>query len=446
MESRIPVDACDLSILFSGSKADEFLAYERNQKQINKCEDMAAIGCLEEVLLSHTRGECTEGDCNHTILGTVYSYNAHSQHLYLHQKPFQHIPCVSEKKNNPYIQLSVGSPYEHFIGYLEILVDPGCQTYEAPKDENGWYLKVQPQTKVIERMMGCLARPSTIRVDIPNTYAKFNRRRACLSRFYKNTDDPLPNLVTREIFAPNEFETLNQCFNFSLEEVRSAVAEVSRDLSLNDSQHQAIEKALHSRLHCIQGPPGTGKTQTLVGLTACFLKLFATRDADRSLICVAGPSNDTVDDLDAKLLDQVSPNLLRIGKPTPKLQDRLHAKTTNTAHWLCKIPDEHLAEKMSTAQILSGTTSAFGNEQTTGTKRDVLAVFIDEAGRDSELDTIQVLDKLDKAGQCILIGDPRQLPPCIQSQVAIRLGGATPLMCRLENQPGKHVKPWQASK
>ena len=361
MESQFQVDACHLSVMPSDLKADEIAEYERNQRQINRLEDMAAIGDLAEVQQSHTRGECVDGDCNHTILGTVHSYDSHTQHLYFHHEPFQHISCLPEQKNNLYIQLSEGSPYQDFIGYLQILYDPDYQTYDVQKNHVGWYLKVKPKADVLEKMENRLARLSTIRVDVPNSYSRFRRRQECLSRFCQNRDTPLTQLVTREIFEPKEFETLNQYFNFSQEQIRSIVDEVSYTLSLNLSQRHAIEMALSSRLHCIQGPPGTGKTQTLLGLSACFLKLIAARDGGRSLICVAAPSNETVDDLDHQLHSKVSSKDLRIGKPNPKLLAKLHCNQTNTDHWMCNIPAEDFARKSSAACILSGTTSAFGN-------------------------------------------------------------------------------------
>ena len=431
MESPFPIHMSD------DLKADEIAEYERNQRQINRLEDMEAIGDLQEVQQSYTRGECVDGVCNHTILGTVYCYDAHTQHLYFHREPLQNISCLPELKNNLHIQLSEGSPYQDFIGYLQILYDPDCQTYDVQKDQVGWwYLKVKPKADVIEEMEKRLARQSIIRVDVPNSYSKFNRRQECLSRFCQKQDAPLTKLATREFFEPMEFETLNQCSNFSQEQIRPIVDEVTYTMSLNPSQRHAIEMALSSHLHCIQGPPGTGKTQTLLGLSACFLKLIAAKDGGRSLICVAAPSNETVDDLDHQLLSKVNSNVLRIGKQNPKLLAKLHCNQTNTDHWVCNIPAEEFARKSSAACILSGTTSAFGNEQTTRIKREVDVVLIDEAARDCELDTLQVLEKLNPAGQGSLIGDPRQLGPCIQSQIARRKGGATAMMCRLENQPG----------
>ena len=62
-------------------------------------------------------------------------------------------------------------------------------------------------------------------------------------------------------------------------------------------------------------------------------------------------------------------------------------------------------------------------------------MIIAEAARDHEIDPIPVFEKLNPTGQSTLIGDPRQLGPRILSQVARHLGGATAMMCRLENQP-----------
>ena len=164
MESLFPFDACHLSIMSPDLKAAEIVEYERNQKQVNRLEDMEAIGDLQDVQESYTKGECVDGVCNHTILGTVYWYDAHTQHLYFYRKPFQNLSCLPEQKNNLRIQLSEGSPYQDFIGYLQIVYDPDCQTYDVQKNRFGWYLKIKPKADVIEEMEKCLALLSTIRV------------------------------------------------------------------------------------------------------------------------------------------------------------------------------------------------------------------------------------------------------------------------------------------
>ena len=115
MDSTLPIDACSFSTGASDSKDDEIRHYQRIQRKIITLEDMAATGDLEEVQQNRARGEWSHGDCNHTILGTVYSFDDQTQHLYLHEKPFQNIIYFPEQKNKPQIQLSVGSPYQHFM-------------------------------------------------------------------------------------------------------------------------------------------------------------------------------------------------------------------------------------------------------------------------------------------------------------------------------------------
>lgn len=80
------------------------------------------------------------------------------------------------------------------------------------------------------------------------------------------------------------------------------------DLSLNDSQKDAIRFALASKdIVLIHGPPGTGKTHTLIELILQMLK-----QGLRLLVC--GPSNISVDNVVERLAHHKVP-MVRLGHP-----------------------------------------------------------------------------------------------------------------------------------
>lgn len=80
------------------------------------------------------------------------------------------------------------------------------------------------------------------------------------------------------------------------------------ELSLNDSQKDAVRFALASReIALIHGPPGTGKTHTLIELI-----IQMVRRGYRILVC--GPSNISVDNIVERLVPHKIP-LVRVGHP-----------------------------------------------------------------------------------------------------------------------------------
>lgn len=90
-----------------------------------------------------------------------------------------------------------------------------------------------------------------------------------------------------------------------------------RDLSLNDSQKEAVAFALASReVALIHGPPGTGKTHTLIEL---ILQLVSHNK--RLLVC--GPSNISVDNIVERLAPNKIP-IVRLGHPARLLPSVLN--------------------------------------------------------------------------------------------------------------------------
>ena len=69
---------------------------------------------------------------------------------------------------------------------------------------------------------------------------------------------------------------------------------------LNESQNEAVIKAIRNSLTCIWGPPGTGKTHTL----AVILKLLSQNHENR--ILVTAPTHNAVDNIMRKFLNNMS--------------------------------------------------------------------------------------------------------------------------------------------
>ena len=113
---------------------------------------------------------------------------------------------------------------------------------------------------------------------------------------------------------------------------------------------------------------------------------------------------------------------------------------TSFEHWVSSLPDDQITATLQQADILTGTSSAFGMPLLEKLKRLGCLVVIDEATQDPELDEIQVLNKLAMDGQLVLIGDTQQLGPCVQSMDARNRGADSTIMHRIEMHAGHYVK------
>lgn len=174
------------------------------------------------------------------------------------------------------------------------------------------------------------------------------------------------------------------------------------DLSYTDDIPNIIIKTLTDKGKCVlQGPPGTGKSYTIAQIVKEYLKANKT-------VCVTTMSNKGIVELAAKEpLDEI--------RKTGKIK-----KTLLTADEKHSVPGLQLANKnlliangellCTTYYILSGKLKDINEEENT----PIYDLIIIEEASQAYLTTIAAFMKLGK--QCLIVGDPMQLPPIILNE------------------------------
>lgn len=174
------------------------------------------------------------------------------------------------------------------------------------------------------------------------------------------------------------------------------------DLSYTDDIPNIIIKTLTDKGKCVlQGPPGTGKSYTIAQIVKQYLKVNKT-------VCVTTMSNKGVVELAAKEpLDEI--------RKSGKIK-----KTLLTADEKSSVPGLQLANKnlliangellCTTYYILSGKLKDINVEENT----PIYDLIIIEEASQAYLTTIAAFMKLGK--QCLIVGDPMQLPPIILNE------------------------------
>ena len=228
--------------------------------------------------------------------------------------------------------------------------------------------------------------------------------------------------------------------------------------SLNASQLAAVELTTQSALTLINGPPGTGKTETALRVILNWIE----QDVGQVLVCAA--SNAAVNHLASKLhsagvrvvryfsaaksedqselevpaevrMDAYLPKegheefrrLLRLRKDV-----RLAPKQDAEFKRLRKAPYLHA---LSQVQVVACTCSAAG-DSFVGRLR-YRALLVDEAGQASEPELLVPL--VNGAERVVLVGDPKQLPPAIQSEPAKQAGLGVSSFQRLQQAGAPHI-------
>ncbi|KAK4706046.1 hypothetical protein P7C70_g162, partial [Phenoliferia sp. Uapishka_3] len=266
-----------------------------------------------------------------------------------------------------------------------------------------------------------------------------------------HTDNASSNGVCRLKTSVREYEALHQIehsslatrvlFPQSIPRIQlSSPAQVIPGLDMSKSA--AITGILNETgFSLIQGPPGTGKTRTI-------LKLIEIWRHKRLLVCA--PSNAAVDEILRRVLIAPfsSPNLpkkvkglsvVRIGDPNLVSADVRH---THLEEILLDHHGSLVGRKrrkklrdniLDRADIIFATLSGCGSGVLDG--RVFRTVIVDEAGQAVEPSVFIPLQF--RCTHCVLVGDPKQLPPTVVSRAAQRAGYERSIFERIMNlNPG----------
>ncbi|KAL8290325.1 hypothetical protein RQP46_002583 [Phenoliferia psychrophenolica] len=208
-----------------------------------------------------------------------------------------------------------------------------------------------------------------------------------------------------------------------------SVGRAMQEHGLNESQATALAKSVTGQgFSLIQGPPGTGKTSTIVALVAA-------HRAQRERLLICAPSNAAVDEIAKRLMRGLpEPNgsftpikVVRLGREDDPKVDRevvpilLRNLVSEEFRQRNQKPtgeqwNRLRIEVLSKADVVISTLSGAGGNALMKLPFDFPTVIIDEAGQSVEVSSLIPL----KYGctRCILVGDPKQLPPTVMSPTA----------------------------
>ncbi|KAK4705650.1 hypothetical protein P7C70_g550, partial [Phenoliferia sp. Uapishka_3] len=196
---------------------------------------------------------------------------------------------------------------------------------------------------------------------------------------------------------------------------------------LDGSQSATVASVVSrtSGLSLIQGPPGTGKTTTILKIVEAWVKR-------RLLICA--PSNAAVDEILRRLLlaplsspdfksDERKLSIIRLGDPKLVSADVRHAHIDEVVRSRYGTPDRNRlgsvrSKVLREADVVCSTLSGCGSGVLDGMKFET--VIVDEAGQAVEPSVIIPFQF--GCTSCVLVGDPKQLPPTVVSRAAQRAG------------------------
>jgi len=188
------------------------------------------------------------------------------------------------------------------------------------------------------------------------------------------------------------------------------VAIIARGLikNLNKVQQKAIFRSLMAEKYCLlRGMPGSGKSTTIVGL----IRLLAGMGQSVLLVAYTNSAVDTV----LTKLQEHEKQFLRLGRAA-RVRPELEAHTAEHVGSQISSCDE-LAKVYASYRIIGTTCLATDHAAIVNRKFDWC--IVDEA---SQALLPSVVHPLLHANKFILVGDPAQLPPVVQSHAARKLG------------------------
>ncbi|KAK7487914.1 hypothetical protein BaRGS_00020815 [Batillaria attramentaria] len=206
---------------------------------------------------------------------------------------------------------------------------------------------------------------------------------------------------------------------FNLTMSKTAVEKVKTIFKrLNKPQKTAILKVLMCKdFVLIKGYPGTGKTSTIVALVKILKELGQS-------VLLTSYTHSAVDNILLKLKKDGVP-FLRLGRSSrihPQIQDHAAETLTLDIKSVAELRDFY-----SSYAIVA--TSCLGINHPVFTQRKFDVCIVDEA---SQVLQPACLGPLFHADRFILVGDPQQLPPVVQSKEASGLGMEESLFVRLD--------------
>lgn len=238
--------------------------------------------------------------------------------------------------------------------------------------------------------------------------------------FYSNlsrllNDEPVSCRLRELLIEKKKPEFVLKMSKGEIEKVKEAFKR------LNKPQKTAILKVLMSKDYVlIKGYPGTGKTSTIVALVKVLTLLGHS-------VLLTSYTHSAVDNILLKLIKE-KVNFVRLGR-TSKIHSQVQPygaeKLTEN---ISNVAD--LREFYSSQRVVA--TTALGMTHPVFTQRRFEVCIMDEA---SQILQPASLGPLFNAHKFVLVGDPKQLPPVVQSKEARGLGMDESLFLRLENGP-----------
>ncbi|CAF1207863.1 unnamed protein product [Adineta ricciae] len=219
----------------------------------------------------------------------------------------------------------------------------------------------------------------------------------------------------------------------------------------NENQRDVIRYAIQmfnennsSHMHLVHGPPGTGKSKTIAGVVITLIPLL--KKDQKILLCA--PSNNACDELFKRVLDELDPDdkedkLVRVGREAPLdynvceyfleslTMKRLVQMMRNDEPRINQRVDSIKEGILQSAKVIVSTLNYSANNTLVHMKmrKNVEFIIIDEACQSLEPDCL--LPFYFGCSKIILVGDPKQLPPCVLSPAGQRHNLSQSLYTRL---------------
>ena len=192
---------------------------------------------------------------------------------------------------------------------------------------------------------------------------------------------------------------------------------------LNRVQQKAIFKTLMAeKFVLLKGMPGSGKTTLIVAMVKLLVKMKKT-------VLLTSYTHSALDHLLLKLVDD-QPCFLRLGR-SKRIHEDLKQYSEDFLIEQNNISSCEALDQLYSSQPVIGVTSLTALQHPGLLKRKFDFCIQDEAGQSLMLAALGPLFLADKF---VLVGDPQQLPPVVQSREAKKLGMDQSLFSLLEDK------------